>query len=82
MDQVVPCEDYPDYPIGDYPVDQGDEEEAEEPMGKQCLSSMTLLFYYLAPLQNNNIVTSQCMQFIFGDKGEAMCLMRECPTCD
>ena len=51
MDQVVPFEDYPDYPIGDYPVDQGDEEgfeadeeEAEEPMGKQCLSSMTLLF--------------------------------------
>ena len=48
MDQVVPCEDYPDYPIRDCPVDQGDEEgfeadeeEAEEPMGKQCLYTLT-----------------------------------------
>ena len=28
-----------------------------------------MLFYYLAPLQNNTIMTSLCMQFIFGDKG-------------
>ena len=33
-------------------------------------SSMTLLFYYLAPLQNDTDMTSRCMQFIFGDKGE------------
>ena len=45
-------------------------------------SSMTLLFYYLALLQNDTDVTSQCMQFIFGDKGPATCLNRECPTCD
>ena len=32
---------------------------------------MTLLFYYLAPLQNDTDVMSRCMQFIFGDKGEA-----------
>ena len=32
-------------------------------------SSKTLLFYYLAPLQNKTIVTSRCMQFNFGDKG-------------
>ena len=25
---------------------------------------------------------SQCMQFIFWDKGAATCLIRECPTCD
>ena len=40
-------------------------------------SSMTLLFDYLAPLQNDTIVMSQCMQFILGDKGEATCLIRE-----
>ena len=45
-------------------------------------SSMTLLFYYLAPLQNDTIVMSLCMQFNFGDKGEATYLIRECPTCD
>ena len=43
--------------------------------------SMTLLFYFLAPLQNDTIVTSWCMQFNFGDKGEATCLIRECPSC-
>ena len=32
---------------------------------------MTLLFYYLAPLQNDTVVTSQCMQFTFRDKGAA-----------
>ena len=31
-------------------------------------SSMTLLFYYLVPLQNHCLVTSQCMQFTFEDK--------------
>ena len=45
-------------------------------------SSINLLFYYLAPLQNYTYVTSQCTQFIFGDKGAATCLIRECPTCD
>ena len=44
------------------------------------ISIMTLLFYYLAPLQNCTDVTSLCMQFIFGDKGAATCLIRECPT--
>ena len=29
-----------------------------------------MLFYYLAPLQNDSIVTSRCMQFTFGDKRE------------
>ena len=43
---------------------------------------MTRLFYYLAPRQNDTVVTSQCMQFTLGDKGEANCLIRECPTCD
>ena len=33
-------------------------------------SSILMLFYYLAPLQNDSIVTSQCTQFTFGDKGE------------
>ena len=46
------------------------------------MSSMTLLFYFLAPLQNYTDVTSWCMQFIFGDKGAATCLIRKCPTCD
>ena len=32
-------------------------------------SSMTLLFYYLAPLQNDTNVMLRCMQFIFWDKG-------------
>ena len=43
---------------------------------------MTLLFKYLAPLLIHCLVTSHCMQFIFEDKGEATCLIRECPTCD
>ena len=34
------------------------------------LSSILVLFYYLAPPQNDSIVTSQCVQFTFGDKGE------------
>ena len=42
-------------------------------------SSMTLLLYYLAPLQNDTVVTARCMQFIFGGKVEATCLIRECP---
>ena len=33
-------------------------------------SSILMLCYYLAPLQNDAIVTSRCMQFTFGDKGE------------
>ena len=33
-------------------------------------SSMLLLFYYLAPLQNDCLVTSRCMQFTFWDKRE------------
>ena len=37
---------------------------------------MTLLFYYLAPLQNDTDMTSRCMQFIFGDKGAATFLER------
>ena len=45
-------------------------------------NSMNLLFYYLAPLQNDTNVTSQCMLFIFGDKGAATCLIREYPTRD
>ena len=31
---------------------------------------MLLLFYYLAPLLNDCLMTSQCMQFTFGDKRE------------
>ena len=31
---------------------------------------MTLLFY-------DTVVTSRCMQFNFGDKGEATCLIRQ-----
>ena len=34
------------------------------------LSIMLLLFYFLAPLQNDCLVTSQCIQFTFGDKRE------------
>ena len=34
------------------------------------ISSILMLFYYLAPLQNDTILTSQCMQFTFGDKEE------------
>ena len=33
-----------------------------------------LLFIYLAPLQNDCLVTSRSMQFIFGDKGEVYLL--------
>ena len=33
-----------------------------------------MLFYYLAPLQNESIVMSQCMQFTFGDEGEVYLL--------
>ena len=29
-----------------------------------------MLFYYFAPLQNDTIVMSYCMQFILGDKRE------------
>ena len=36
--------------------------------------SILMLFYYLAPLQNDSIVMSQCMQFTFGDKGEVYLL--------
>ena len=35
---------------------------------------MTLLFYYLAPLQNDAVVMSRCLQFTFGDKGEVYLL--------
>ena len=34
----------------------------------------TYAFYYLAPLQNDSIMTSQCMQFSFGDKREVYLL--------
>ena len=34
------------------------------------VSSILMLFYYLALLQNDCILTSQCMQFTFGDKEE------------
>ena len=37
---------------------------------KQALSSILMLFYYLAPLQNDSIVMSRCMQFPFGDERE------------
>ena len=38
-------------------------------------SCMTLLFYYLrAPLQNDAVVTSGCMQFTLGDKREVYLL--------
>ena len=45
-------------------------------------SSMTLLFYYLATLQNVTVVTSRCVQFTFGDKGVVTCQIRECPVTD
>ena len=31
---------------------------------------MLLLFYYLAPLKNDCLVTPRCLQFTFGDKRE------------
>ena len=34
------------------------------------LSSIILPFYYLAPLQNDALVTSRCVQFTFGDNRE------------
>ena len=37
-------------------------------------SSILLLFCYLAPLQNDSIVTSQFMQFTFGEKREVYLL--------
>ena len=33
-----------------------------------------MLFYNLAPLQNDCLVMPQCMQFTFGDKGEVYLL--------
>ena len=33
-------------------------------------SSILMLIYYFTPLQNDSIVTSQCMQSTFGDKRE------------
>ena len=33
-----------------------------------------MLLYYLAPLQNDSIVTSRCMQFTLGDKREVYLL--------
>ena len=35
---------------------------------------MILLIYYLAPLQNDAVVTSRCIQFTFGDKREVYLL--------
>ena len=37
-------------------------------------SSILILFYYLAPLQNDSIMTSLCMQFTFEDKREVYLL--------
>ena len=37
-------------------------------------SSILMIFYYLVPLQNDSIVTSQCVQFTFGDKREVYLL--------
>ena len=37
-------------------------------------SSILMLFYHLAPLQNDNIRTSRCMQFTFGDEREVYLL--------
>ena len=37
-------------------------------------SSLLLLFYYLAPLQNDALVMSICVQFTFGDKKEVYLL--------
>ena len=37
-------------------------------------SSLLFLFYYLAPLQNDALVTSRGVQFIFGDKREVYLL--------
>ena len=34
------------------------------------LSSMAQLFYYLAPLQNDTIVTSRCCSSLLGTKAE------------
>ena len=33
-----------------------------------------MLFYYYAPLQNDALVASRCMQFTFGDKREVYLL--------
>ena len=40
----------------------------------KVLSSILMLFYYLAPLQNDSILTSQCVQFTCGVKGEVYLL--------
>ena len=37
---------------------------------------MTLLFYYLVPLQNDTDMTSRSMQFSFGDNGAATGMIR------
>ena len=41
---------------------------------KQTTGSILMLFYYLAPLQDDSIVTSWCMQFTFGDEREVYLL--------
>ena len=38
------------------------------------VSSILVIFYYLAPVQNDCVVTSLCMQFTFGEKGEVYLL--------
>ena len=40
------------------------------PQFRTPLSSILMLFYYLAPLQNDSIMTSRCVQFTFHDKEE------------
>ena len=39
-----------------------------------CNSSILMLFYYLAPLQNDSIMMSRCMQFTFEDEREVYLL--------
>ena len=38
------------------------------------VSSILMLFYYLAPLQYDTIMMSRCLQFTFGDKREVYLL--------
>ena len=44
--------------------------KAKENEGRMGVSSIIMLFIYLAPLQNYSIVTSRCTQFTFSDKRE------------
>ena len=50
-----------------------------------CMVKKCLIFQWYGNLNHfcsKLVWTSRCMQFTFGDKGEATYLIRECPTCN